>query len=152
LKQYGLETIQGATENGMPIIIQSFNEAALKRFSALSDLPRVQLMSWSDVYDFDHIATYAHGVGPDSKYVMYWPNDASGPVDLTSPSEFITEMHDLQLQVHPYTLRDDDLQYTTTPAAEISLYANKGVDGIFCEFVSSVYTVFEKMYPQTTTN
>ena len=42
-------------------------------------------MEWNINYDFDTIATYAHGVGPDSKYVMYYP-EKTGPVDKNSPS------------------------------------------------------------------
>lgn len=60
-------------------------------------------------YDFDNVATYAHGVGPDSKWVMYWPSTVPVPIDLTSESAFIQEMHKRDLTVHPYTLRDDDL-------------------------------------------
>lgn len=148
LEKFGLETVQGATEKGIPIVIQSFDQAALRRFSELSDLPIVQLMSWqNNGYDFDNLATYAHGVGPDSKYVMYWPSTKSVDIDLNTKSAFIDEMHARNLTVHPWTLRDDDLQYTSTPADETTLFADKGVDGIFTEFVSTTYSVFEKIYP-----
>jgi len=69
LQKYGLETIQGATDAGIPIIIQSFDEPALRNFATISDLPLVQLMYHGKpgvTYDFDNIAEYAHGVGPDS--------------------------------------------------------------------------------------
>jgi len=50
-------------------------------------------------YDWDHIATYAHGVGPDSKYVMYWPGDLKSKeaVDPASSSAFVEQMHTLGL-------------------------------------------------------
>jgi glycerophosphoryl diester phosphodiesterase len=48
LAAHGLETIQGATDAGIPIIIQSFDGDALKRFGELSDLPLVQLMHHGD--------------------------------------------------------------------------------------------------------
>jgi len=112
LAAHGLETIEKSTQAGIPVIIQSFDETALRNFAKLSDLPRVQLMSWSKTYDFDNVATYAHGVGPDSKYVMYWPSKEATPVNPDTSSDFVNEMHALGLQVHPYTLRDDDLQYT----------------------------------------
>ena len=41
LAKYGLETIQKATNSGIPIIIQSFDEGALRQFSTLSDLPLI---------------------------------------------------------------------------------------------------------------
>ena len=74
LAKWNLETIEKSTANGIPIIIQSFDPDALKRFAALSDLPLVQLMYWNETYNFEDIATYASGVGPDSKYIMYWPS------------------------------------------------------------------------------
>jgi glycerophosphoryl diester phosphodiesterase len=74
LAKWNLETIEKSTANGIPIIIQSFDPEALKRFAALSDLPLVQLMYWNETYNFEDIATYASGVGPDSKYIMYWPS------------------------------------------------------------------------------
>jgi len=44
LAKNNLETIEKATDNGIPIIIQSFSEDSLKEFATLSDLPRVQLI------------------------------------------------------------------------------------------------------------
>jgi hypothetical protein len=46
-------------------------------------------MDWGKpglVYDFDNIATYAHGVGPDSKWIMYYPEMNPVPIDKTAPS------------------------------------------------------------------
>lgn len=152
LQKYGLSDIAGATEQGIPIIIQSFNEDALRRFAELSDLPLVQLMYWQHEgaeYDFDNLATYAHGVGPDSKYVMYWPSEEPVEIDPTTKSAFIDEMHARDLTVHPWTLRNDNLQYMSTPAEETTLYANKGVDGIFTEFVQTTYSVFDKVFPNS---
>lgn len=66
--------------------------------------------------------------------------------DPSTPSPFVQMMHDNGLQVHPYTLRIDNLQYTSSPAAEIELYANKGCDGVFTEFISTTLTVWDQMY------
>jgi glycerophosphoryl diester phosphodiesterase len=148
LEKNNLETIQKATDNGIPIIVQSFSENALKEFATLSDLPRVQLLRTDQYLDIPHISTYAHGVGPDSKYVMYWPDmDMPELFDPTTSSPFVNEMHSNGLQVHPYTLRIDDRKYMSTPAEEIALYATKGCDGVFTEFVSTTLTVWDQMYP-----
>ena len=74
-------------------------------------------MEWGGnfTYDFDNIATYAHGVGPASQWIMYYPSTSPVPVD-SSSSAVIGEMHKRDLAVHPYTLRDDALVYTSTPA------------------------------------
>jgi len=106
-------------------------------------------MDWGkagETYDFDNMATYAHGVGPDSRWVMYWPStETTGNIDLNTESLFINEMHKRDLQVHPFTLRDDDLKYTSTPADETTLFVTKGIDGIFTEFVHATYSIFEKI-------
>lgn len=91
-----------------------------------------------------HISTYAHGVGPNSEYIMYWPDmDKPELFDPTVKSPFVDLMHSYGLQVHPYTLRIDNLQYTNSGAEEVALYANKGCDGVFTEFVSTTLTVWE---------
>jgi len=78
---------------------------------------------------------------------MYWPDmDKRELFDPTTPSAFIEMMHNEGLQVHPYTLRIDNLQYTNSPAAEIELYATKGCDGVFTEFISTTLTVYDDMY------
>lgn len=41
LAKYNLETIEKATDAGIPIIIQSFSEEALRQFATLSDLPLI---------------------------------------------------------------------------------------------------------------
>jgi hypothetical protein len=49
-------------------------------------------MDWGkagETYDFDNVATYAHGVGPDTKWVMYWPSTEAVLIDMTAPSAFI---------------------------------------------------------------
>ena len=37
----------------------------------MSDLPLIQLASYSSEYDFDSVSQFAHGVGPDAKYIMF---------------------------------------------------------------------------------
>ena len=135
-------------ESTIPIIIQSFEEDALTKFATLSDLPLIQLASYSSTYDFAHVATYAHGVGPDSKYVMYDTklDGESGQDPVTNDrSKFIDEMHGLDLAVHPYTLRDDQLHYRDTAYDETQLYVDKGIDGIFTEFPSASFSLLQHM-------
>jgi glycerophosphoryl diester phosphodiesterase len=108
-------------------------------------------MEWNkpgNVYDFDNMATYAHGVGPASQYIMYWPANTQVPIIPNEESLFVQEMHKRDLQVHPWTLRDDDLQYTSNTADEHQLYYSKGVDGIFTEFVSTTFGIFSQITNQ----
>ena len=58
-------------------------------------------------------------------------------------SKFIDKMHGLELAVHPYTLRDDQLQFRDNAYDETKLFADKGVDGVFTEYPSSTFSIFE---------
>lgn len=108
LKKYGLETVEKATASGIPVIIQAFEQEALVEFAKYSDLPLIYLMYWERAggpsYDFDQIATFAHGVGPNKEWIVHYPGTSEDPVDLVSYSPFIREMHARGLAVHPYTL------------------------------------------------
>lgn len=105
-------------------------------------------MRFDETYDFNDLSYNFHGVGPDSKTVMYWPSETPVTIDPTTTSAFVDHMHELNLQVHPYTLRIDDLKYTDSPAKEIALYATKGCDGVFTEFISTTVAVWEQMQDQ----
>ena len=135
----------------MPIIIQSFEFAALEKFATLSDLPLVQLVSYSSKYDFEKISTVAHAVGPDAQWIM-------NPLSLSDKqkdwdhstitdtySTFIEQMHAYDMAVHPYTLQDDKLKYTSTVYDEAQLYVDQGIDGVFCEFPHTVNSLFTQM-------
>lgn len=136
LAKYNIETVEKATAAGLPIIMQSFETNALEKMATLTDLPLVQLMHWGTTwsYDFEYLSELCHGVGPDSKYVMYWPNMLSKELDPTTRSAFIDQMHELELAVHPWTMRDDHLVYMDSAVEETMLYITKGIDGLFTEF------------------
>jgi len=150
LSKNGLGTVADC-QDVMPIIIQSFEFAALEKFATLSDLPLVMLSSYSQDYDWETIGKVAHAVGPASDWVM-------NPESLTnkqqswdkskvdnSYSPFIEKMHELELAVHPYTLQDDMLHYRSTAYDEAQLFVDKGVDGVFLEFPHSEHDLFSHM-------
>ncbi len=53
-------------------------------------------------------------------------------------------MHKLKLQVHPYVIQDDNLQYSDNAITENHAYIQKGVDGLFTEFPHTTYETFTK--------
>jgi glycerophosphoryl diester phosphodiesterase len=57
-------------------------------------------------------------------------------------SEFVNMAHNSTLGVHPYTLRDDELVWTSNCVDETLLYVNKGCDGVFTEFPHGTYNLF----------
>lgn len=117
LKHYGIETIAKCT-NTMPIIVQSFDEAALDKYATLSDLPLVMLYGYHDTDpQWESFGKKFHGVGPDSQWIMNPNSLITGPHDWfmklarNTYSNFIETMHSYDLAVHPYTMKDDDLKY-----------------------------------------
>ena len=122
LREYDLGTIADC-ESTMPIIIQSFDFEALEAYQELSDLPLVQLAHYGDdySYDWDKIGKVAHGVGPDSRLVFdtdFKSADYKKASVESGYSAFISQMHGLEMAVHPWTLRDDDLSWTSSPYDE----------------------------------
>lgn len=79
---------------------------------------------------------------------MYYPSTEKVDFDLTTESAFIQAAHAVDLQVHPWTLRDDSIRYTSNAADETALYYTKGVDGIFTEFVSTTWGIFTTIWEQ----
>ena len=127
-----------------PVFIQSFEPDILKRLKGKTDAKLVQL-----VYEetpgagpnipLDIIAQYADGVGPSKNIVI--------GQDLC-PSGFLTRAHDLNLLVHPWTFRDDqvgpygdadrnsdcaDVSYADVKL-ELREFFSAGVDGVFTDF------------------
>jgi len=58
-------------------------------------------------------------------------------------SNFVERMHSLDLAVHPYTLKNDNLQYKSSAFAESLLFVDKGVDGVFTEFPETTFVLFK---------
>ena len=52
-------------------------------------------------------------------------------------------MHSLDLAVHAYTLKNDNLQYKSSAFAESLLFVEKGVDGVFTEFPETTFVLFK---------
>eukprot|EP00352_Strombidinopsis_acuminata_P004177 CAMPEP_0176394332 /NCGR_PEP_ID=MMETSP0126-20121128/42481_1 /TAXON_ID=141414 ORGANISM="Strombidinopsis acuminatum, Strain SPMC142" /NCGR_SAMPLE_ID=MMETSP0126 /ASSEMBLY_ACC=CAM_ASM_000229 /LENGTH=90 /DNA_ID=CAMNT_0017766461 /DNA_START=802 /DNA_END=1074 /DNA_ORIENTATION=- len=76
---------------------------------------------------------------------MYWPGEADHDLlDPTTRSAFVDRMHELELGVHPWTMRDDNLYYMDTSIEETMLYIHKGVDGLFTEFPHSTLQLFNE--------
>jgi glycerophosphoryl diester phosphodiesterase len=142
LKKYDLDTVEKATKK-LPIILESFEQESLHYFANVTDLPRIQLMSSRyNVYDMEWISQYAHGVGPEHKFMFQWKGEK---FNLDQPSKFIQECHDLDLNVHPWILQDDILHYSSNSIDETTIWYNKGVDGLFTEFPENTLQVLEHL-------
>ena len=142
--------------DGGPVFIQSFEPAILKRLKDKSDAMLIQLVheeapGAGPNISLNEIAKYAGGVGP-SKNIVFTRND-DGVL-------FLTEAHDLNLIVHPWTFRRDEkadpessvtlaLKGTATENSAVGALVSKagvfdlyahfsyGVDGAFTDFPDS---------------
>lgn len=125
----------GLIESGS-VVIQSFSQASLQEIHGLNaDIPLVQLLwyspreegglkEWNDTTpapaemtdaDFQKIASYAIGVGPN---VIYRGDEV---ID----QHFIEQAHNNGLIVHPYTINEPE---------QMQRLIGWGVDGMFTDF------------------
>ncbi len=145
-----------------PVFIQSFEVANLKEIRAMTDLPIVQLLSasgkpedfrlaadsrtYADIASaagLRDVALYANGVGPAKDMII--PRDAQN--NLGTPTNLVRDAHAAGLVLHPYTFRPENpflpaslrkgevtsLTQRGDLAAEITLFLQAGVDGVFTD-------------------
>ncbi|OIS98108.1 PREDICTED: glycerophosphodiester phosphodiesterase GDPD6 [Nicotiana attenuata] len=137
-----------------PAFIQSFAPTSLIYISNQTDLPKIFLIDdvnmptqdtnqsyWeitSDSY-LDFIKEYVVGIGP-------WKDNII-PVSsnyLQTPSDLVARAHAHNLQVHPYTFRNENkflhFNFSEDPYNEYDYWINKiGVDGLFTDFTGSLH-------------
>ena len=125
--------------------VQCFDAAELRRIhqDLLCELRLVQLIgenSWNEAktdYEqlrtragLESVAQYADGIGPRIAHVVQ--DNAGGRMVAT---ELVRRAHELGLEVHPYTLRADELPEfaSTFEDACKQLLREAGVDGLFTD-------------------
>ena len=155
LKKYGY------TSKRDKVYLQCFDAAELKRIKTElapkrgMDLNLVQLIAYTDWnetqekqpdgtwvnYNYDwmfkpgamkQIAQYADGIGPDY-HMLVVEGSTPGHIKLTA---MVKEAHASHMQVHPYTVRADQLPAYATDVNQLYdvLYNQAGVDGLFTDF------------------
>lgn len=92
------------------------------------------------------IATYADGIGPWKPFVIPIINNKNLPIGILQSTDFVTLAHKYELEVHPYTFRNEDRKWMTNedPASEYQLFFEAGVDGIFSDYSLEAVTAKEK--------
>ncbi|XP_021761482.1 glycerophosphodiester phosphodiesterase GDPD6-like isoform X1 [Chenopodium quinoa] len=145
-----------------PCFIQSFAPSSLVCLSNKTDLPKIFLIgdtAWrtedtnqtylevtSDAY-FDYIKKYAVGIGPGKDTVVPAVNNHLQP-----PSDLVARAHAHDLQVHPYTFRNEyqyiHFDFHQDPYIEFDFWINKmGKDGLFTDFTGSLHDFQEWTSP-----
>ncbi|KAA8541042.1 hypothetical protein F0562_025005 [Nyssa sinensis] len=164
LKKYGYKgSYKSEGWLKQPAFIQSFAPTSLIYISNLTDLPKVFLIDdvtiftedtnqsyWeitSDSY-FDFIKDYVVGIGP-------WKDTLVAPQTnnyLQTPSDLVARAHARNLEVHPYTFRNENsflhLNFNQDPYIEYDYWINKiGIDGLFTDFTGSLHNYQEWTSP-----
>ncbi|XP_027151700.1 glycerophosphodiester phosphodiesterase GDPD6-like [Coffea eugenioides] len=155
LKKYGYKgTYLSKQWLKQPAFIQSFAPTSLIYISHLTDLPKILLIDdaatptqdtnqsyWeitSNSY-FDFIKDYVVGIGPWKDSIVPAPNNY-----LQTPTDLVTRSHAYNLQVHPFTFRNDNMSlhfnFSQDPYNEYEYWIKKiGVDGLFTDFTGSLH-------------
>lgn len=138
----------GYSHAGDPVFIQSFEAENLKELRGLTKLRLIQLMGAEPHFaamttpeGLKSVATYADGVGPAKALIV--PVSRLGKRE--APTRFVADAHAAGLKVHAWTFRVEnyflpaDMRKGLNPrgrgdmAAEIRLFVELGVDGVFSD-------------------
>jgi glycerophosphoryl diester phosphodiesterase len=166
----------GLDRKGAKVFIQSFEVGNLQRLNTKTDLPLVQLIDVSGKSPADRpdlkydamvtprgladIAKYADGIGPDKGWIVQ-PNAAGAA--LGRPTTLIRDAHRVGLVLHPFTFRPENnflaadfrVGNTASPEflhargdqpAELKLYFELGVDGLFADNPDTARAVRDKTF------
>lgn len=147
-------------ENRELVYVQCFDDAEVRRLK--SDLscrwPLVQLIgsnSWQEAAtDYDQLRTpaglarvaeVADGIGPHLQQLYVLKN--GGP----ESTGLVETAHELNLVVHPYTFRKDDLPPGFSSLDELLQFCvgKLAIDGIFTDFTDKVVAFLEQFDGQT---
>ncbi|CAI9754542.1 unnamed protein product [Fraxinus pennsylvanica] len=163
LKKYGYRGSYMSKEwLKQPAFIQSFAPTSLIYISNQTNIPKVFLIDdvniptqdtnqsyqeiTSDKY-LDFIKEYVVGIGP-------WKDNLVPVLGnyLETPSDLVARAHVHNLQVHPYTFRNENqflhLNFSVDPYKEYDYWINKvGVDGLFTDFAGSLHQFQEWTNP-----
>ena len=86
------------------------------------------------------ITTYCHGVKAEIGNLLWYYTPYTDEYFATGYSEFVIQMHNRNLAVHVYQLKDDQVQYLNSIEDETAMVIIKGVDGVHSDYTLSMYT------------
>jgi glycerophosphoryl diester phosphodiesterase len=166
----------GLNHKGAKVFIQSFEVGNLKRLNTKTRLPLVQLIDSSKgpadlfpavTYDqmvtpqgLADIAKYADGIGPEKSRIV--TGNTAGST-LGPPTTLIRDAHRVGLVLHPFTFRPENnflaanfrqgnpaspefLRARGDQPAELKLYYELGVDGLFADNADTAVAVREATF------
>lgn len=102
-------------------------------FYANGDARSYEYFSTEEGMNF--VSSYADGIGPWKPFIISFTTDESGAISLLPKTNFIELAHKYDLQVHPYTFRNEDEKWSSGDAeSEYHLFFDAGVDGVFTDY------------------
>ncbi|XP_071702956.1 glycerophosphodiester phosphodiesterase GDPD6-like [Rutidosis leptorrhynchoides] len=155
LKKYGYKGSYLSKEwLKQPCFIQSFAPSSLFHIHSQTDLPKIFLIDDVDVttqdtnqtYEeitsdryFDYIKDYVVGIGPWKETVVPVTDNY-----LQTPTDLVARAHAHNLQVHPYTFRNENkylpFNFSADAYMEYDYWINTmAVDGLFTDFTGSLH-------------
>ncbi|KAK6148623.1 hypothetical protein DH2020_019535 [Rehmannia glutinosa] len=132
------------------ITFEEFISIALDAPRVVGIYPEIKNPSFweitSDKY-LDYIKEYVVGIGPWKDTLVTAANNY-----LQAPTDLIARAHAHNLQVHPYTFRNENqflhFNFSQDPYKEYDYWINKmGVDGLFTDFTGSLHQYQEWTAP-----
>ncbi|XP_076903112.1 glycerophosphodiester phosphodiesterase GDPD6-like [Bidens hawaiensis] len=138
-----------------PCFIQSLAPSSLVHIHNQTDLPKIFLLDDVDIrtqdtnqtyaeitsdYYLNYIKDYVVGIGPGKDTIV--PVKCSSY--LQTPTDLVTQAHTHNLQVHPYTFRNENqylpFNFSQDPYVEFDYWINTmRVDGLFTDFTGSLH-------------
>ncbi|KAL3640501.1 Glycerophosphodiester phosphodiesterase domain-containing protein 5 [Castilleja foliolosa] len=163
LKKYGYEGSYLSKQwLKQPAFIQSFAPTSLIYITNLTNLPKIFLIDETDIPTqdtnqsyweitsdkyLDYIKDYVVGIGPWKDTLVTTSNNY-----LQAPTDLVARAHAHNLQVHPYTFRNENqflhFNFSQDSYNEYDYWINKiGVDGLFTDFAGSLHRYQEWTSP-----
>ncbi|WP_435261973.1 glycerophosphodiester phosphodiesterase family protein [Tenacibaculum sp. nBUS_03] len=68
-------------------------------------------------------------------FIISYKTDEKGVHTILPPTNFVKLAHKNNLQVHPYTFRNENKQWSNgNPESEYHAFFNTGIDGLFTDY------------------
>ena len=144
------EALRSDAAKALPVLVQSFELPALRRFAEHSDAPRVMLLARPiAAAELRQLAAQVQAIGVAKSLVL--PRDAAGAIgDATA---LVAEAHALGLAVHAWTFRNEDVFLPANlrgrPQRELELAFAAGIDGVFTDFPETAVAVRARLLGAT---
>lgn len=103
-------------------------------------------MTMGVAYDFAQVADYAHAVRPSLDLLVYYPAGSPTDYSVDARSEFVTEMHALEMSVQTSEGQLEGLNDVETT----KMIALKGVDGVYTDYPLAKLRAYELIGSQST--